>query len=500
MKRILPIALTACILIGGFSLPAAADSESTALSPYSSYEGEEDIIGGSFVIENGVLKEYKGTSKVVTIPNTVKKIGESVFENSNITSVTIPSSVEMIGRNAFYKCESLKTVNISEGLTTIDERAFAYCSQLESITLPDSVTAIKRFAFSYCDNLKKVDVGSGLDEIGQGVFMACFSLESIEFPDSIHEIGIGVFGWCSSLKSVYLGKTVKTLDISLFLFCKSLKTVNIPKSVERINQRAFYGCSALTELYIPSSVTYMERESVSNCENLEKLVLSSNLTTIEENAFIDDPKLTLYVYKDTPALALILETGLPYVVIDYYPEAVTGLSAVNAGKNRVKLSWNRIPDAQGYLVYGKKNGKYGYVGMTTKGTTFTDTKALDTDYNYYWVFAYRKDGDEMIVGTCEKYVFAKGVTTAVTNLKANGTSGKVTLTWSASEGADGYLIYGIRPGEKYGYIGMTTKGTTFSDTKASKTDWTFYWVFPYHNNGGKMIVGGTAKYVYSKAR
>ena len=27
--------------------------------------------------------------------------------------------------------------------------------------------------------------------------------------------------------------------------------------------------------------------------------------------------------------------------------------------------------------------------MTTKGTTFTDTKALDTDYNYYWVFPSR---------------------------------------------------------------------------------------------------------------
>ena len=139
--------------------------------------------------------------------------------------------------------------------------------------------------------------------------------------------------------------------------------------------------------------------------------------------------------------------------------------------------------------------------MTTKGTTFTDNNALDTDYNYYWVFAYVKDENgKMIPGGCSKYVYAKGVTTAVTNLKANGTNGKVTLSWSASSGADGYLVYGIRPGGKYGYIGMTTKGTTFTDAKADKSDWTFYWVFPYHKNGDKMIVGGTANYVYSKAR
>ena len=46
------------------------------------------------------------------------------------------------------------------------------------------------------------------------------------------------------------------------------------------------------------------------------------------------------------------------------------------------------------------------------------------------------------------------------------------------------------------YIGMTTRGTAFTDTKASKTQWNFYWLFPYHKNAeGKMIVGGTPKYV-----
>ena len=140
--------------------------------------------------------------------------------------------------------------------------------------------------------------------------------------------------------------------------------------------------------------------------------------------------------------------------------------------------------------------------MTTKGTTFTDTKALDSDYNYYWVFAYVKDLDgSMVAGGCEKYVYAKGVCLAVTDLKASSQVGSVKLSWTASDGAEGYLIYGIRPGGSYGYIGMTTKGTTYADTKASKTDYTFYWVFPYHKDAdGNMIVGGTAKYTYGKAR
>ena len=181
---------------------------------------------------------------------------------------------------------------------------------------------------------------------------------------------------------------------------------------------------------------------------------------------------------------------------------VTGLKAASAGKNKVKLTWNAVGAAEGYLVYAQKDGKYGYVGMTTKGTTFTDTKALDSDYNYYWVFAYAKDdGGFMHAGACEKYVYAKGVTLAVTNLKASSVTGGVKLSWTASSGADGYLVYGIRPGGSYGYIGMTTKGTTYTDTKASKTDYTFYWVFPYHKAAdGSMIVGGTAKYTYGRAK
>ncbi|MBR5938519.1 MAG: hypothetical protein IKZ90_09700 [Clostridiales bacterium] len=183
------------------------------------------------------------------------------------------------------------------------------------------------------------------------------------------------------------------------------------------------------------------------------------------------------------------------------PGMVRNLKAASAGKNRVTLTWNPVEGVEGYLVYAQKKGQYGYVGMTTKGTTFTDTKALDTEYNFYWVFGYTRDYyNNMVPGGCEKYVYAKGVCLAVTDLKASSVTGGVKLTWTASAGAEGYLVYGIHPGGSYGYIGMTTQGTTFTDKKASKTDWNFYWVFPYHKNGDTMVVGGTPKYVYGRAK
>ena len=183
------------------------------------------------------------------------------------------------------------------------------------------------------------------------------------------------------------------------------------------------------------------------------------------------------------------------------PGTVTGLKATGSGKNRVTLTWTAVSGAQGYLVYGQKSGKYAYVGMTTSGTTFTDTKALDNDYNYYWVFAYVKDASgKMIPGGCQKYVFAKGICPVVPNLKAASTTSGVKLTWSKVNTAAGYLIYGKTNSGTYGYKGMTAS-TTWTDTKAPSNEYSFYWVFPYFKNAsGKMIVGLTGKYVFGKAK
>ncbi len=168
-------------------------------------------------------------------------------------------------------------------------------------------------------------------------------------------------------------------------------------------------------------------------------------------------------------------------------------------ENAVQLTWKKVDVAEGYLVYGYKNGKYGYVGMT-KGTSFKDTKALTKDYNYYWVFSYSYCFGHMIVGKCRSYVYSRALLPAPTNLKASSVKGGVKLTWSAVTGADGYLVYGIVDGKPYGYVGMTTKGTTFTDVKASSKEYNFYWVIPYYKDGnGKMIVGQTAKYTYGRA-
>lgn len=367
----------------------------------------------------------------------------------------------------------------------------------------------------YNNPLTKLDVSSNLDL--RELNCSCENLTSLDLSKNTAlttltckntKIKSFDFSNNTELCDLYCeNNQLESLDVSncprlAFLVCSGNKI----KSLDLRNNRNLYKLNCtfneITTLLLNSPRldimdsfgNHVTELNISHCprflELMEYVPLRSESYMGAEYEFYHYPGWTQFSF----------DKGAKLITVEPKPETVTGLSAQPAGRGRVSLSWNAVEGADGYLVYAQKDGEYAYVGMTTRGTTFTDTKALDFDYNYYWVFAYYvNDFGEMICGGCEKYVYAKGVTLAVTDLRASSSTGRVKLNWTASVGADGYLIYGIRPGESYGYIGMTTTGTAFVDRKASTEDWTFYWVFPFHYNGDEMIVGGTAAYVYGKA-
>ena len=196
--------------------------------------------------------------------------------------------------------------------------------------------------------------------------------------------------------------------------------------------------------------------------------------------------------------------------------AVTNLKATS-GSTGVKLTWSPVSGANGYLIYGfhgsPKTAAYGYIGMTSGGTTYTDARALSSDYNYYYVFAFKYDSNgKMVPGVVSDYVYGKKISAApstpvitklpaVTNVRAASGSTGVTLTWSRVSGANGYLIYVFHCSPKtatYGYIGMTSN-LSFTDTKAISRDYNYYYVFAYkYDSTGKMVPGAAGSYVYGK--
>ncbi len=495
----------------------------------------------------------------ITIPSKVTSIGEYAFFGTSLSGkLVIPDNVTQIGAYAFRNLKSLDTVKLSKRLQTIGEGAFYGCSGLSTIVIPDSVTEIKDFAFWQCSKLNTITLSSNLSAIGKEAF-AYSPVEDLVIPDSVTKIGQNIFESCGSLVSVVLSQNIKVIPSGAFKDCSSLRSVEIPDGVTTIEESAFSGCAQLSrivllggpgeimdpnafssvsaEIYYPEGKMWEMPEIPENMDDIHLTWISfSGRYTVKyksseeepevlckkifggEEEIIEDLKVQKPYYdflgwsrSETATAAqyhagdriTVSEDIVLYAVwkkIDLPPE-VTNLKAEPAGKGRVTITWTASSGAEGYLIYAQKNNVYAFVGMTFTGTKYTDINALFDDYNYYWVFPYVKDdmGNKIIRDT-DTYVYAKGILPAVNGLKASSTASGVKLTWSAVTGADGYLVYGIVDGKPYGYVGMTTKGTTFTDKTASKTQYNYYWVFPYFkDSNGKMIVGQTGKHTYGRA-
>lgn len=179
---------------------------------------------------------------------------------------------------------------------------------------------------------------------------------------------------------------------------------------------------------------------------------------------------------------------------------VKNLKAESYGKRKVNISWDKVQDAEGYVIYRRVgNGSFKYYYMTNTNT-FVDSAASETDYNFYRIYPYYRDEQKkVILGPSNAYVYAKGILPAVTGLKARNGNSNVTVSWDPVIGAEGYIIYRRVGNGEFEYRYMV-KNTEFKDTSASKNQYNFYRVYPYYLINGIRILNQQSSYVYGKAK
>ena len=122
---------------------------------YWSFDGETLTIEGSGAIyDYSTLAENRpwkacDVQKLV-IADGITRIGNGNFSSySNLKYVTIPKSVKEIGNSAFSVCSSLKFVDLS-GVETIGENAFYDCENLYRVNLGTALKSIGNYAFYRC--------------------------------------------------------------------------------------------------------------------------------------------------------------------------------------------------------------------------------------------------------------------------------------------------------------------------------------------------------------
>lgn len=255
-----------------------------------------------FVVENGVLTEYKGDGGAVTIPSGVITIGESAFKSSDITSVAIPDSVTTIEDSAFAHCNWLTSVTIPSSVTSMGEYVFYYCNKLASVTLTDGITCIGNHAFRECKKLTSVNIPSSVTSIGEFAFNNCQSLTSVAIPSSVTSIEKAAFSGCRGLIAVNIPNSITRLEDYVFAYCESLTSMTIPNSVTSIGEKAFEGCYDLISVTVPSSVTSIGGAVFAYCNSLTDVTFAGSDIYLPASLFYWDINIKrVFFYGDVSA-------------------------------------------------------------------------------------------------------------------------------------------------------------------------------------------------------
>lgn len=280
----------------------------------------------------------------ITLPSTVKTIGENAFKGqSKLTSVNFPD-VETIVGGAFSGCTSLKeaSLGIYSTVKGQDNNKFIFDNDvpLDKLTLSraetDKATTdkddVKGVIFQYLTNLKELHLPAlktlnyrgdfnnykaltsidapKLENIPSQTFISCDELDSVYLPGVKEIDGGAAFYKCNKLRGIYCPActsvensfvsdtpNLKTLnfpdmkDVGEFWFSgiSSVTTIYLPNA-ENIGNSAFYGCTSLTDLRAPKVKTIGDY-AFFQCNSLTSVNMPY-VTSIGSTAFSQCTKLS----------------------------------------------------------------------------------------------------------------------------------------------------------------------------------------------------------------
>lgn len=197
--------------------------------------------------EDGGITVYATSKSIqnIIIPSTIEgknvtELGKDAFRRcTSLKSIEFPNTLEKIENYAFYECYELESINIPASVYKIGEYAFAYCKKIKNITIPYGVSTIDSGTFISCEILKTVNIPGSVTEIGYNAFCNCKSLEKISLKN-VEDLGGSTFEGCSSLTSVGNINKLTDIPIDTFKDCTSLKSIILPQNISYIGQKAFY--------------------------------------------------------------------------------------------------------------------------------------------------------------------------------------------------------------------------------------------------------------------
>lgn len=239
----------------------------------------------------------------ITIPQNTRQIYKAAFNGcENLKTIIIKNdNLREISDNAFYKCNSLREVHItninnwwntefknsqSNPLSNA-HRLFVNEEELTSLIIPDGVKEIKSWAFYGGSNISNITIPSSVVTVGRDAFTGTQWYNNQ--PEGVIYIG--------NVANKYKGKMPNNT------------TIHIHDGTVSISEWAFGNCSGLVSVIIPNSVMSIGANGFYECDNLSSIInyrrepisINSDVFSVYSTATLSVPVGSKSKYEATPA-------------------------------------------------------------------------------------------------------------------------------------------------------------------------------------------------------
>ena len=250
----------------------------------------------AFNPEYNILDIYLGKQRLytakavgVTLPDSVKSIGNFAFMDANLSFINIPTSVQHIGDGAFINCTGIQFkvapnhsyfAEIDGILYQKQQKELVAAPISKSISIPEGIVSIRNYAL--CESSMELQMSV------DGYIKRAYTIE-LSLPSTLKTIGDHAFeGRDLESNGNLLPANLVSIGVSAFEDCK-LSSIQIPASVTSIGQRAFANVdyeSVHDTITIPanSQLTCIPDETFLNIHH-KVIIKSSNITEVGSYAF-----------------------------------------------------------------------------------------------------------------------------------------------------------------------------------------------------------------------
>lgn len=210
-----------------------------------------------------VIKDYAincgDLLETLVIPESVKYIGDEAISGEALKNITMPSNVEYMGKRIFFGSAYDKDANNRvDGIQYHGQYLIAGIRiGYAEIDNPDPSAPTENKQIHEWEAVGDIAIREGTTLMGVDAFEMS-DITSVKFPSTLKSISKLGFYWCKNLNNVVIPGTVKEIGDNAFSWCESLSNLTIEEGVEHIGEAAFFRCNNLNEVTIPKSVKQID--------------------------------------------------------------------------------------------------------------------------------------------------------------------------------------------------------------------------------------------------